>query len=645
MAKDSDLYAYAGKILRVNLTNGDIRTEPTAKYAREWLGASGIAAKILYDELGEWVTPYDPANKLIFGAGPLVGTTAPGANKVNVSTLSPVTGGWGSSCSDSYFGGQLKCCGYDSIVIEGRAHMPVSLWIDNGKVEIRDACHLWGKTTLETLHMVRKEHSDPKLHIVSIGPAGENLVRAASIIQDESRAFGRCGVGCVMGSKNLKFIVAKGKGSVKVADPERFLRAVKEYRGRYKGDSVEYFRRYGTLGAFAHKQKICGIQYRNFQEARIPDEIAKDIDTRETCDKYRVAQVSFPGCAHGGCGRVMEITEGPYAGLRTHANQWEPFGSIQGRLGIAEPTFMVKANALCNELGFDVDLAGGAIGWAMECYERGIIDEKDTDGLSLKWGDAGVTLELIRKIAYREGFGNILAEGCARAADILGRDSSPYAIHIKKQDLYEFLRGSNAWALGVCTATRGGGHTTGAPVAEQVPVLNEEKAKEVYGVDNAGDARAYDGKAKMVTVMEVLHRVCNSFGVCIWNTAAWNVEWIDRAELAELYSAATGWETSVKDLEKLTMKQLNVEKALNLRFTDFDRKDDMPTQRALNDPVPEGSSLAGFKIDEAKWNKMLDEYYDLHDWDRETSYPTRKALVDLGLESVANDLESIGKLG
>jgi len=644
MAKNGDLYAYAGKILRINLTNEDIRTEPTAKYAREWLGASGIAIKILYDELRQWVTPYDPANKLIFGAGPLIGTTALGANKINVSTLSPVTGGWATSNSDSYFGGQLKYCGYDSIVIEGRAHMPVYLWIDNGKVEIRDACHLWGKTTWETLDLIRKEHSDPSLHIVSIGPAGENLVRAASIIQDAGRACGRCGVGCVMGSKNLKLIVARGKGSVKVADPERFSKAVKKYREKYKGSDVEYFRRYGTLGAFAHKQKICGIQYRNFQEARIPDEIAKNIDPRETSDKYRVAQSSFPGCAPGGCGRVMEFTEGPYAGLRTQASQWETFASVQGRLGIAEPTFFLKANALCNQLGIDVDVCGGAIGWAMECYERGIIDEKDADGLSLKWGDAGVTLELIRKMAYREGFGNILAEGSARAADILGRDSSPYAIHLKKQDLYEFLRGANGWALGACTSTRGGGHTTGAPVVEQVPALNVEKAKEVFGVDNPGNPLDYDGKAKMVTVTEVLHRVCNSFGVCIWNTAAWNVEWIDRAELAELYSAATGCETSVKDFEKLTMKQLNLEKALNLRFTDFDRKDDMPTQRALNDPIPRGK-LAGFKIDEAKWNKMLDEYYDLHDWDRKTSYPTRKALVDLGLESVANDLQAIGKLG
>jgi len=644
MGNDNYLHAYAGKILRINLTNGTMTEEPTEKYARDWLGASGFAIKILYDELKPWVTPYDPANKLIISAGALIGTTAPGANKINVSTLGPMTGGWATSNSDSYVAGQLKYCGYDSIVFEGRAHLPVYVWVDDSGAEIRDARHLWGKTTWETLRMVREEMSDPNLHIVSIGPAGENLVRGASIIQDEGRACGRCGVGAVMGSKNLKMIVAKGRGAISVADPDRFHRAVKKYRERYKGPETEYFRQYGTLGCFEHKQNICGIQYRNFQEARIPDEIAQHINPKETSDKYRVAQVSFPGCAPGGCGRVMEITDGPYAGLRSQANQWEVFATLQGRLGIAEPTFMVKANALCNQLGLDVDMAGGAIGWAMECYERGIIEEKDTDGLSLKWGDASVSIELIRKIAYREGFGNILAEGSCRAADIIGRNTSPYAIHVKKQDLYEFLRGSNAWALGAVTSTRGGGHTSGAPVVEQVKDLDVEKAREVFGVDNPHKPLDYDGKAKMVTVTEVLHRVCNCFGVCLWNSAAWNVKWIDRPELAELYSAATGWETSVGDLKRLTRKQLNLEKAFNLRFTDFDRKDDMPPQRSLNDPIPRGS-LKGVTIDENKWNVMLDEYYDLQNWDRTTGYPTREVLVELGLDSVADDLEAIGKLG
>jgi aldehyde:ferredoxin oxidoreductase len=226
MAKKQELFSYAGKILRVNLSNGTIRTEPTAAYAKDWLGSSGIAIKILYDETRPWVTPYDPANKLIFGAGALVGTTAPGANKM------------------------LKYAGYDSIIIEGRAHSPVYLSVENERVEIRDASGLWGKTTWETLEAIREMHADPGLHTVSIGPAGENLARGACVIQDRGRAFGRCGTGAVMGSKNLKAIVAKGTGSIKISDSERFMEAVAKCQKMFKeAKGVDLQKQYGTLSS------------------------------------------------------------------------------------------------------------------------------------------------------------------------------------------------------------------------------------------------------------------------------------------------------------------------------------------------------------------------------------------------------------
>ncbi len=189
----------------------------------------------------------------------------------------------------------------------------------------------------------------------------------------------------------------------------------------------------------ARKQEVSGLPYKNFQDLTLPPAMADAVDPKKMIDKYEVARQSFPGCAIGGCGRVLYVTEGPYAGLKTEANQWEVVGTLQARLAIAEPTFMLKANALCNQLGIGVDEAGGPIGWAMECFQRGIISEKDTDGLKLNWGDAGVALELIRKICYREGFGDILAEGSAKAADIINRDSSYYAIHLKGVDLYEPL--------------------------------------------------------------------------------------------------------------------------------------------------------------------------------------------------------------
>jgi len=647
MGEAEKIFGYAGKILRVNLSNQEIWTEFTFKYAKDWLGASGIAIKILYDELKTWTTPYEPANRLIIGSGPLIGTPAPGANKISASTLGPLTGGWASGHSDSYLAGQIKYAGYDSLVIEGKAHAPVYLWIDDDKVEIRDASHLWGKTTWETLDLLRKQCADPYLHAVSIGPAGENLVRGGCLIQDKGRGIGRCGTGAVMGSKNLKTIVAKGTGSVKVADPKRFMTAVgKCHEMAKKSRILGAFNKWGALSVLPRKQEICGINYKNFQEACIPDEMIEIIDPKKSSDQYRVSQVSFPGCLYGGCGRTMYINDGPYAGLKTESCQWEVVSTLQTRLAMTEPTFLYKANAFCNQLGLDVDLAGSTIGWAMECYQRGIIDKNDTDGLKLEWGDAGVALELMRKIAYREGFGNILAEGCFRASDIIGRGSDKYCMHIKKQDLYENIRASNGWGLGTTTSTRGGGHTTGAVAIETVAAMDEEKARSIFSLeqdDEPGNAIAYKGRPKMVKYTEELTRVLNSFGVCLFQSPWLDLEMPDLKEYAELYSAATGWETSVDDLIKLTNRQLNLEKAFNLRHTNFDRSDDMPTPRDLNEPIPTGN-LAGWKIDVDKWNQMLDEYYDLHGWDRETSFPTKKTLMELGLEKVAVDLEKIGKL-
>jgi aldehyde:ferredoxin oxidoreductase len=644
--KKRSVYSYAGSVLRVNLNDGSTYTENTLRYAKEWLGASGIGIKILYDELRDWVTPYEPANKIIFGTGALVGTTAPGASKSNVSTLGPVTGGWASSCSDSYLGGQLKCAGYDSIVVDGKAHAPVYLWINDNFVQIRDASHIWGKTTWETLEVLRDELGDSSLHILSIGPAGENLVRGACIIQDKGRAFGRCGTGAVMGSKQLKAIVIKGTGSVRVAEPGLFMEAVAKIRKKFKkSKTIDKFRKYGTLYNFATKQEICGFPYKNFQDCCLPRDMFKAIDPCKTIDKYEIARQSYPGCLIG-CSRYLHLTDGPYSGLMAECNQMEVMGTLQARLAIKEPTFMVKANAVCNQLGLDVDAAGGAIGWAMECYEKGLIDEKDTGGIQLNWGNADVTLELIRNISYRQGFGNILAEGCARAADIVGRGSNQYAMHIKGQDLYETCRGTIAYCLGTTTSTRGGGHTTGAAIDAR-PGLDSadlEKARKIFHIDSPDQPLVYEGKAEMVTYMEALHRANNCLGICHMNTIWWDINMMDLPDLAELYTAASGWETTAEDLKWLAMKQLNLEKAFNLRHTDYKRKDDLPTPRDFSEPIPTGS-LAGWKMDKARFNELLDHYYDLHGWDRKTSFPTRKTLEDFNLEFVADDLEKLGKLG
>ncbi len=638
------MYGFTGKTLRINLSTRKISVEDNSIYFRDWLTSSGYAVKILYDELKDWVTPFDPANKIVFSAGALIGTVAPGACKMNISTLGPVTGGWATGSSDSYVAMELKHAGYDAIIVEGRSYNPCYLWVTDEAVEIRDASALWGKTTWETLDAIREELGDNKLHIISIGPAGERLVRGACVIQDRSRGFGRCGTGAVMGSKNLKALVCKGRQPIKVADPDRFMQVAAKNRKKILDcPETERFRKYATLGIFQHKQDMGAIPYKNCQESVFPEDTDVSMDPAKVIDKYTVVNQSFPGCPIG-CGRHIEITDGPYKGLVSEFNHWESFGTIVGRCAVTEPTFVVKVTAHCNQLGVDFNLAGGAIAWAMECWQRGILTKEDTDGLELNWGDEAVILELIRKIAYREGFGDILAEGSKRAAEIIGRGSGYYAIHIKGQDLYECLRGSNAWALGATVSTRGGGHTTGTCGYEQAMNIDKDKAFKVLGIPNVEDPLSYEGKAEVTYLFEILHKVNNSTGICHQNTIYNKLDYMDVADIAELLSAATGVELTKDDLGEIVQRQINLEKAFNARFTRFTRKDDLPTLRDQTEPLRKGK-MDGWKLDMDKYNGMLDRYYELHGWDKVTAYPKRSTLEKLGLGYVADELESLGKLG
>ena len=640
----SSAHSYMGKTLRINLTNQEISEEDNSAYFKDWLTSSGYAVKVLYDELREWVTPYDPANKIVFSAGALIGTVAPGSCKMNISTLGPMTGGWATGSSDSYVAMEMKHAGYDAIIVEGKSHFPCYLWVTDEKVEIRDATALWGKDTWETLKAIRNELNDQELHIISIGPAGENLVRGASVTQDTSRAFGRCGTGAVMGSKNLKAVACRGSHAIRLAQPERFMKKAMECRKRIlAAENTERFSHYGTLGIFRKKQDLGSIPYKNSQESVFPEDVSERMDPAAVVDKYAVAKQNFPGCPIG-CSKTLVIGDGPYKGLTCDSNHWEVFGTLVARCGSSEPTLMVKASAYCNQLGIDFNLAGCTIAWAMECYQRGILTEEDTDGLALEWGDEAVILELIRKIAYREGFGNILAEGVKRAAELVGRGSEKYALHIKGQDLYECMRGSNAWAFGAAVSTRGGGHTTGTCGFEQMLAVDEEKAFRVLGVHDVDNAVTYEGKPEVTYIYEVLHRINNCTGVCHQNTIYNNLDYINLDDLAELLSSACGVEFTRADLEHLAMRQLNLEKAFNARFTGFSRKDDMPPERERTEPLRKGK-MDGWTLDMDKWNEMLDIYYDLHGWDRETGYPKRSTLEKYGLGYVADELAQIGKLG
>ncbi|MBE7461511.1 MAG: hypothetical protein HS112_13390 [Zoogloeaceae bacterium] len=643
---EAQRYAATGKTLRINLTSGETWIEDTYDEFRTWLSGYGYSAKVLFEELPKWVTPYDPRNRVIIYSGVLIGTFAPGAAKVGISTLGPVTGGWANGQADSHFAVDLKECGFDNVILEGISRRPCYLYLTDNNVEIRDATDMWGMTTKETLQAVRDAIGDPQAHVLSIGPAGENLVRAACVIQDEARAVGRGGMGAVLGSKRVKAIVARGTKPIRVADSKKFLEAIKDIDARIGRSPVKkIWMGYGPTGTFVHKQKI-GIPFKNFQHCQLDEDLVDEINSITLQDKYGTHKIGYPGCRMP-CGKMMHITDGKYAGTKAPMNQLEIIGTFMGRLAVRTGAFQVVVNAKCNAMGIDVDAAGGPIGWAMECFERGILTTKETDGMELEWGNEEQILTLIEKMSKREGFGNILAEGAAGAADIIGRGSERYAMHTKRMDLYELCRSSNGWGLGVTVSTRGGGHVTSSPAYEQLAVPPEDTAclRELgMSGHDAWDPHDYERKHILVGYSEIITRLCNNTGICVFHSSWGDPDLINVSDIAKMVTAATGEEFTADDMRRIATRQLNMEKAINAKFTAFTKKDDYPPERELEEPVSRGI-FKGWKLDRDKWTEMLERYYRMHKWDTDTSYPTRESLSELSLDSVADELEKMGRLG
>jgi aldehyde:ferredoxin oxidoreductase len=383
---------------------------------KNFLGGRGINQWILYKETKPWVTPYEPANRLIFGTSPLVGTLASGACRLNVDAKSPFTGGIGSSNSGGHFAPELRFAGWDHMVIEGKAQKPVYIWINNGRVEIKGALHIWGRTTWETDDMIKEDLGDPSVQTACIGPAGENLVRTACIIINRSRAAGRCGLGAVMGSKNLKAIAVKGTGSLEPSDPEGFMDAVEESWERLKKSmGAKLLEKYGTT-LVSPLNNFSLMPMRNFQDGHMhPSKLEKI--SEENFVKYQEGSLSCFGCPLH-CGHFYRIKQGPYAGEACEGLEGNSISDFGCRFDIDYAPAILKAHSICNQYGLDIDNASCAIAWAFELYQRGILTKKDTDGYKLEWCNHEIVIELLKKMTHREGIGDILAEGCKKGLKV-----------------------------------------------------------------------------------------------------------------------------------------------------------------------------------------------------------------------------------
>ena len=631
-------------ILKINLATGGIVKEPIAEdVRRRFIGARGLNDWLLYREVEPGKTdPLSPGNVLVFGAGLLGGTGMPASGRLTITSLNALNGGYGESNSSGYFASELRAAGYDHIVIEGRSNTPVYLWIDDSRVELRDAAELVGKTTFETQEAIKEALGNPNAKICAIGPAGERLVRYA-LVNVTNRYCGRCGMGAIMGSKNLKAIAVCGSGSLETVAPDGFKEYVRKVdRALRESENLNYIRETGMAGSPEGYDSLQGI--RNFQGVSF-DRIS-DIGY-EAVKKYYKKVLPCLDCPVD-CDRLIEIPEGePYGPTSVSSMEATPAYNFAHFL-IDDIRTVIKGFHLCNAYGIDIHSWSGVTQWAIECYERGILTREETDKLDLRWGDGPLLLELIRRTAYREGnLGNLLADGVALASQRVGRGSEKYGMLIKNMEVDDDLRVNKGWSLGVMTELRGPGHIFGAFYAEvEAGDMAEEEAKRLYGTENAVKPRVYDDKAELVAKTERMAAVEDSLGFCNFTTQHGNPQWMREFDIeygslevdADIIRVATGWDMDEQELLQTAERILSLEKGINA-LAGLGRKDDYPPER-FYEPIPSGP-YQGLSLDKQKVTEMLRDHDVLHGWDPETGIPRRETLEALGLEGMAEELEKL----
>jgi aldehyde:ferredoxin oxidoreductase len=626
--------AYAGEILRVDLSSKKTTTEPTTNYIRTFLGGRGINVWLLYNEVKPWIWPFDPANRLYLGAGVLTGLPIPGACRLTLESRSPLSalGGLGSANAGGHFAPELKFAGYDGLVIEGRSRNPCYLCIQDENVEIREKKDLWGKTTWETDDIIKEESGEQDIQIAAIGPAGENLVRAACIIVNRGRAAAKCGLGAVMGSKKLKAIAVKGTKALNVAKPDEFMRLAEEIW--HKVNSNEYIgkelRPFGT--SYVERGNELGDNpVRNFQDGFWDPEKVRRIGKNEVV-QHSSRRLSCFSCPVA-CSFYLRVEKGEFQGIEGEGIEGNTQRNFGCRLDVDDMPALMQMHFLCNQYGLGEDETAGAIAWAMECYEKGVITEKHTEGRKLEWGDKETILELITKIAFREGFGELLGEGSWRASKMLGRGSEKYSMSIKGHDLYEPLRVVKAYALGSIVSPRGPCHLRGS-ISTSVGVGDDQR---LYLIADTGNIRSYENKAKVVAYQENFKAIIDSLGLCLMVTQTQDPNLIDYEDISRILSAATGWDFRVTELLEIGERIHNVEKAFNARVG-MTRRDDYPPWRFF-EPIPSGPSR-GECLERNRFKKLLDEYYQARGWNVRSGLPSKSKLETLGLSELARELES-----
>lgn len=620
------MYGLFGKILRVNLSNKQSKVETfSEQYAKKYIGGKGFAIDILYNELKPGIDPLGPENKLVFSLGPVNAVGIPGDVRFVVAGKSPLTGIWGEGNCSGYFADGLKRSGYDALIVEGMSEKPVYIWINDDAVEIKDASHLWGKWTAETESLIKAELGEKDAAVIAEGPAAENLVKFAAVTHTAHRAAGRTGLGAVMGSKNLKAIASKGSKQIEVFDPQKVSELRKKItKETFEAEFTKVLREHGQAGFVNDLHNDGILPTRNFQSGVFEGHynisgqaMTKTIlKKREACPRCPVA-----------CKRVVEIKDGPYAPVLPEYGgpEYENAAALGSLLGIDNLAAVCRLNMLCNAYSLDTISTGVCIAWAMECFEKGILTTQDTDGLELNFGNADAAIRLTEKIALREGFGVLFADGVAEAAKKIGKGSEKFAVEIKGLEIpMHEPRGKKGLGVMYAVSNRGGCHMQSMhdPDIESPDMAPEINiSKPLHRLDTS--------KEKVLALKKTSDwtAIINSIGLCS------NIYWFGSVyyrpiHQLEILNAVTGWDLTVDDY-MTTGERINTYcRAFNVR-EGITRKDDYLPPRFM-EPL-KGGPTDGQRINQKEIDSMLDSYYEICGWDPKTGIPTKKRLEVLGL--------------
>jgi aldehyde:ferredoxin oxidoreductase len=603
------LHGYGGHILRVDLSSGKIRREKTdPDYMLEVIGGRGLNSTRLFDELKRDIEPLSPRNMLLIGVGPLTGTLLATSAYITISGKSPLTGILGDSAAGGFFGPELKHAGYDQIIINGRSEKPCYLVIADENVEIRDASELWGRDIWETTAAIRRTLNDNAVQVAAIGPAGENLVKYATVACNNSRMCGRTGMGCLFGSKQLKAVAVRGNGRSTVADPPGYLELCREldrrilehpeYEKRKAMGSTLLMKALNGLGILPTKhfqEGLCG-----YVEAISGERLARD---------YKVKNKSCYNCnLH--CSRYYLAPE-----AESEGPEYETLCSYTSRIGVDDLAFALKMNAFLNRMGVDSLSSGETIGWAMECVQQGLLTSDDFDGLDFTWGNKEVVEKLLNMIVYREGIGDAFAEGTRSLARRFGKGSEQYAFHVKGLDMIcGDPRGIKAFGLTYAIASRGGDHLRAEPFFELTERYDE--AQKRWGIREIADRLSDKGKAVLVEHTERQALLTDCLTMC--KNIGLSMDILDFDFAARLLQAGSGLKFTAERVNEALRGVIERDRLMNIDFGVDASQDTLP-KRFTHEPLKKGASKANVVPVE----RMVKEYYQIKGWDQK-GVPSRK---------------------